>query len=218
ATDGPTAITATTEQPCHLIVLDLLLPGMGGLEVFRRLRADARTSRVPVIILSAQAAEPERVLGLELGADDYVTKPFSPRELVARVRAVLRRAKSAVTTESMIVLGQLSVDAQRREIRYGGQDVQLTACEFRVLHRLASSPGVVLSREQLGSAIDQTYASLDRTIDAHIKSIRRKLGPGGDEVETVRGFGYRLRAPSAQPMPPANMTLSQPGPAPALAV
>ncbi len=170
------------------------LPDLDGWEVCRRLRNSPRTQFVPLIMLTADGSEADRVLGLELGADDYVSKPFSPRELRARVRALLRRAGARSKPDRRIRHGDLSIDADRREVTYAGQTISLTATEFLILQLLATSPGRVLSRPEISSLLREgDSAALDRAVDAHIKSIRKALGSGGGEVETVRGFGYRLR-------------------------
>jgi DNA-binding response OmpR family regulator len=177
-----------------LIVLDIRMPGMDGLEVLRRLRSAAGTLSLPVILLTAESSEADRVVGLELGADDYVVKPFSPRELVARVRAILRRTASSPRLIAPIRRGELSLDPVRHIVAYAGNHLDLTAMEFRILQWLAAHAGELQSRQSISKAArDDEGDPLDRSIDAHIKSIRKKLGIGGGEIETVRGFGYRLR-------------------------
>jgi two-component system OmpR family response regulator len=179
-----------------LIILDLMLAGGSGFDVLRTLRGEGR--RVPVIILSARVHLVDRVTGLELGADDYMTKPFEPRELVARVGAVLRRTMPASRpgdTPGCLRLVDLEVDEAAREVRRGSEVVVLTRTEFDLLVTLAASPGRVLTRETLGVRVfGGLYEECDRTIDSHIRSLRRKLGPGPDGseyIETVRGVGYR---------------------------
>ena len=195
ATDGQTGLEIAQKHKLDLIVLDLMMPGMDGLEVCRRLRADQRTSRVPLIMLTAKATEADRIVGLELGADDYVTKPFSPRELVARIKAILRRTAAQEEPAQVIRHGDLLIDLARHEVAVGGKPVSLTATEFRILHFLASKPGRVLSRDDIiDAALGRDANVFDRTIDVHITAIRRKLGPAGaDRVETIRGFGYKFR-------------------------
>ena len=194
ATDGQTGLDIATRHRPDLIVLDLMMPGMDGLEVCRRLRSDSRTSRIPLIMLTAKATEADRIVGLELGADDYVTKPFSPRELVARVKAILRRTNTQAEPEQLIRHGDLAIDLTRHEVTYGGKAVSLTATEFRILHFLASKPGRVLSRDDIiDAALGRDANVFDRTIDVHITAIRRKLGRGGEQIETIRGFGYKFR-------------------------
>jgi two-component system phosphate regulon response regulator PhoB len=194
ATDWQSGLGIAQAHKLDLIILDLMMPGIDGLEVCRRLRADPRTGRIPLIMLTAKATEADRVVGLELGADDYVTKPFSPRELVARVKAILRRTTTQAEPEQLIRHGDLSVDVTRHEVLYLGKAVSLTATEFRILHLLASKPGRVLSRDDIiDSALGRDANVFDRTIDVHITAIRRKLGKGADQIETIRGFGYKFR-------------------------
>jgi two-component system phosphate regulon response regulator PhoB len=198
ATDGQAGLEIAQRHKLDLIVLDLMMPGIDGLEVCRRLRADPRTSRVPVIMLTAKATEADRIVGLELGADDYITKPFSPRELVARVKAILRRTATQGEPEQLIRHGDLQIDVVRHEVTSGGKPVSLTATEFRILHFLASKPGRVLSRDDIiDAALGRDANVFDRTIDVHITAIRRKLGKGADQIETIRGFGYKFRDTAA---------------------
>jgi two-component system alkaline phosphatase synthesis response regulator PhoP len=198
ATDGPSGLEIALRHKLDLIVLDLMMPGMDGLEVCRRLRADARTSRVPLIMLTAKATEADRVVGLEMGADDYVTKPFSPRELLARVKAILRRTSAAGEPQQVVRHGDLAIDVARHEVTYAGTPVALTATEFRILHLLASKPGRVLSRDDIiDAALGRDANVFDRTIDVHITAIRRKLGRGSEQIETIRGFGYKFRDTAA---------------------
>jgi two-component system phosphate regulon response regulator PhoB len=194
ANDGPSGLEIAQRHKVDLIVLDLMMPGMDGLEVCRRLRADARTGRIPLIMLTAKATEADRIVGLELGADDYVTKPFSPRELVARVKAILRRTAVQADPSPIIRHGDLRIDLTRHEVTYGGKPVALTATEFRILHFLATKPGRVLSRDDIiDAALGRDANVFDRTIDVHITAIRRKLGQGSERIETIRGFGYKFR-------------------------
>jgi DNA-binding response OmpR family regulator len=170
-----------------------MLPGMDGWEVCRRLR---RETDVPIIMLTARAEESDQIVGLELGADDYVTKPFSPRALVARARAVLRRAQGQVQAPAMVRLGGLEIDLQGRRVSLDGQPLQLTPNEFKLLALLARHPGQTLTREQLLDELHgAAYPSFDRSIDSHIKNLRRKLQTGPDQtasIETVYGVGYRI--------------------------
>jgi len=194
ATDGTSGLEIAQRHKLDLILLDLMMPGIDGLEVCRRLRADTRTSRVPVIMLTAKATESDRIVGLEMGADDYVTKPFSPRELVARVKALLRRTTTQSEPQQVVRHGELAIDVARHEVTYGGKAVALTATEFRILHLLATKPGRVLSRDDIiDSALGRDANVFDRTIDVHITAIRRKLGRGSEQIETIRGFGYKFR-------------------------
>jgi two-component system phosphate regulon response regulator PhoB len=194
ANDGPSGVEIAQRHKVDLIVLDLMMPGMDGLEVCRRLRADARTSRVPLIMLTAKATEADRIVGLELGADDYITKPFSPREMVARVKAILRRTAAQAAPADIVRHGDLSIDLTRHEVTVAGKPVALTATEFRILHYLATKPGRVLSRDDIiDAALGRDANVFDRTIDVHITAIRKKLGKGADQIETIRGFGYKFR-------------------------
>src|SRR5689334_16954809 len=173
-----------------LVILDLMLPGMGGLDVCRALRAE---SEVPIIMLTARSTEDDKLLGLELGADDYVTKPFSPRELVARVRVVLRRFEPADET---LTCGELVLDPAAREVRLRGQPVALTAAELRLVEVFMRAPGRVLSRDELVQrAFGAAYDGLDRTIDVHIKNLRKKIEDdraNPQRIVTVFGLGYKL--------------------------
>jgi two-component system alkaline phosphatase synthesis response regulator PhoP len=194
ALDGESGLAATVREVPDLVIVDLMLPGIDGLEVCRRLRLDERTAAVPLIMLTAKSAESDRIVGLELGADDYVTKPFSPRELAARVKAVLRRSIKRAPASSIIRHGELTVDLTRREVSCQGKSVALTASEFRLLHFLATHPGQVFSRsEMIDGALGREISVVDRTIDVHVTGLRKKLGHCGDWIETVRGFGYRFR-------------------------
>jgi two-component system alkaline phosphatase synthesis response regulator PhoP len=186
---------ARTERP-SLLVLDLMLPGMDGLDVTRALRGDPATRRLPIIMLTARVEETDRLIGLELGADDYITKPFSPRELVARVRAVLRRSEGERDAETILRVGDLQIDFQRRSVRVAGTPVDLTATEFDLLAILAREPGRPFTRTQLLElAYDVSYAGFDRTVDAHIKNLRRKIeaDPRNPRyVQTIYGVGYKF--------------------------
>jgi two-component system alkaline phosphatase synthesis response regulator PhoP len=168
-----------------------MLPAIDGFEVCKTLKQQQSTSNVPIIILSAKSRETDKVVGLELGADDYVTKPFSPRELLARIKAVLRRHREQPAGE--IKTGQLVIDITGHKVLVKGREVELTATEFRLLECLARRPGAVFSRSQLLDAAGADGSMVyDRTVDAHIKSLRRKLGNAKDCIETVRGVGYRF--------------------------
>jgi phosphate regulon transcriptional regulator PhoB len=194
ASDGEAGLALAQRDAPDLILVDLMLPGMDGLEVCRRLRSNPQTAAIPLIMLTAKSAESDRVVGLELGADDYVTKPFSTRELIARIRALLRRSAGR-TEESATILrrGSLLIDAEQCRVSCEGKEIDLTATEFRLLHFLASHEGRVFSRNQLiDHVLGRDIEVLDRTVDVHIMSLRKKLGSFGDRVETVRGFGYRF--------------------------
>jgi two-component system alkaline phosphatase synthesis response regulator PhoP len=197
ARDGQTALTLARHERPDLIVLDLMLPGgVDGLEVCRRLRQDPGLADVPIIMLTARTEETDRLIGLELGADDYVTKPFSPREVVARVKAVLRRARRNGPPPGVIRVGELAVDLTTRTVTVGGQPVSLTPTEFDLLAVLARNPGRPFTRAQLMDLVyDVAYAGYDRAVDSHIKNLRRKIEPDPDEfryILTVYGVGYKL--------------------------
>jgi len=193
ARDGETALQLARRERPDLIVLDLMLPGMDGLDVCRRLRQE---SAVPIIMLTARVEEADRVVGLELGADDYVVKPFSPRELVARVRAALRRASGQIGPASVIRTGDVELDTTTLMATVGGQPVDLTPTEFQLLATLARQPGRIFSREQLLEAIHGVaFDGYDRSVDSHIKNLRRKIEPDPRQpcyIETVYGIGYRF--------------------------
>jgi two-component system phosphate regulon response regulator PhoB len=195
---GEEAVAAARNRLPDLIVLDLMLPGVDGLEVCRRLRAEPATRHIPIVMLTAKGGEADIVAGLELGAADYVTKPFSPRVLTARLRAVLRRDQEA-DREAVLRVGPLTIHPGKHRVTAGSGAIELTAAEFRILHFLARRPGWVFTRQQLVEAAqgDDAFVSdrfvTDRSIDVHIVSLRRKLGPDGALIETVRGVGYRLR-------------------------
>jgi DNA-binding response OmpR family regulator len=202
AADGRSGLSTAVRQQPDVVILDLMMPGMDGLEVCRQLRSDGRTSRIPIIMLTARVTETDRIVGLEMGADDYVTKPFSPRELVARVKALMRRSAPPEPPQ-VIRHGKLVVDVARREVIYDNQPVSLTATEFRVLQFLAGRPGRVFNRDEIiEGAMGSDAAVTDRTIDVHITAIRRKLG-GGEQIETVRGFGYRFNDRAGDPSSPS---------------
>ena len=196
---GEDALAATRTGAPDLVVLDLMLPGVDGLDVCRRLKGDAKTRAIPIVMLTAKGTEADIVAGLELGASDYVTKPFSPRVLAARVRAVLRRGSEAADAEATIRIKDLTIHPGRHQVLVGESPAELTATEFRLLTHLARRPGWVFTRQQLVDAtqgddsfVNDRYVT-DRSVDVHIVSLRRKLGPCGAYIETVRGVGYRLQ-------------------------
>ena len=195
---GRIAIDVIKREKPDLIVLDLMLPDLDGLEVCRKLKQGEDTRSIPIVMVSAKGEESDVVAGIELGADDYVTKPFSPRVLMARLRNVLRRAGVAndppPTTDRMILLeGKLVVDLDRHEVAVAGKKIELTLTEFGILHYLASRPGFVRTRDQIiGSVHGKNTVLSSRTVDVHITALRRKLGALADCVETVRGVGYRF--------------------------
>jgi two-component system, OmpR family, alkaline phosphatase synthesis response regulator PhoP len=194
ALDGESGFAQAVAQKPDVILVDLMLPGVDGLEVCRMLRADSGTSGIPIIILTAKASEADRVVGLELGADDYITKPFSPRELIARIKALLRRSAGFRPQPSILRHGSLSIDPASHEVRCSNKAVDLTATEYRLLQFLASHPGFVYSRSSIiDGALGRDISVLERTIDVHIMSLRKKLGKCGDWIETIRGFGYKFR-------------------------
>jgi DNA-binding response OmpR family regulator len=179
-----------------LILLDLGLPGIQGLDVCRLLKQDAKTLSIPIVMLTARGEESDVVVGLEIGADDYITKPFNVRELVARVKAVLRRARPErfSAEEQFIELGPLLIDSGRHEVRVGGRLVEFTLTEFRLLKFLASNPGRVLTRQQLLNEITAgTTFIVDRNVDVHVRAIRKKLGVHRGLINTVRGVGYKIQ-------------------------
>jgi two-component system alkaline phosphatase synthesis response regulator PhoP len=192
---GEEALRRARSQPPDLIVLDLMLPGMDGLTVCRELKQDAKTRDLPIIILTAKGEEADIVAGLELGADDYVTKPFSPRVLLARVRAVLRRRRMepAAESDSLEIHGMV-IHPGRHEVLVQSRPVDLTATEFRLLAFLARRPGWVFTRSQIVQGVQgEDYAVSERAVDVQIVGLRKKLGSAGQCIETVRGVGYRLK-------------------------
>jgi two-component system alkaline phosphatase synthesis response regulator PhoP len=197
AGDGQTALTLARHERPDLVVLDLMLPGgLDGLDVCRRLRQEPAIADVPIIMLTARVEETDKLIGLELGADDYVTKPFSPRELVARVRAVLRRARDHGPPPGIVRVGELAVDLTKRSVTIGGQPASLTPTEFDLLAVMARNPGRPFTRAQLMDLVyDVAYAGYDRAIDSHIKNLRRKIEPDPRQpryVLTVYGVGYKF--------------------------
>jgi two-component system alkaline phosphatase synthesis response regulator PhoP len=186
------SLSVKTNKP-DLVILDIMLPGKDGLEVCKDLRKDQTTENIPIIMLTAKSQESDKIVGLELGADDYVTKPFSPKELVARIKAVLRRQKQSVNSKEIRV-GGLVINYLKHKVTILDRDVGLTTTEFKLLSLLASRPGIVISREEI---LDQVFgynsSSYDRTVDTHIKTLRKKMGAAKDYIETVRGVGYRFK-------------------------
>jgi len=195
AYDGDEAIRVAEHHHIDLALVDIMLPGVSGLDLTRRFESRG----IPVILVTARSDEVDRLLGLELGADDYITKPFSPREVVARVKAVLRRCSRAPDVARAISLGDLLIDPERREVRVSGEPVEMTRTEFDILMVLASHPGRVYSRQQLLEAVSaDPFEGYERTIDAHVKNIRRKLGDDPREsryLHTVIGVGYKVETP-----------------------
>ena len=193
---GTDVVPRVSREPPDLVVLDLMLPELSGLEVCRTIRATPSIADVPIIMLTAKSEETDRLIGLELGADDYVTKPFSPKELVARVGAVLRRARRGRTADSLLRFGPLVVDNDRHVVSIDGRDIKLTAKEFLLLKYLVEHRGRVLSRDVLLSDVwGYTYTGGTRTVDVHIRRLREKLPTIAPSVVTVKQFGYKLTDP-----------------------
>jgi DNA-binding response OmpR family regulator len=196
ATDGVNGLELARRPDIGLVILDLMIGGLSGQEVCRRLRA---ASAVPIVMVTARVSEDDRVAGLELGADDYVSKPFSPREVVARVQALLRRVAAApVPTGRAVTIGALEIDPFARQARLGGRPVSLTPTEFRLLEAMARHPGRAFTREELvARAFGPDFDGFDRTVDVHITNLRRKIEPGREPryVVTVHGIGYKLTEP-----------------------
>jgi len=200
AHDGVQGLALALSERPDLILLDIMLPGKNGIDVCRELRETHR-SKIPVIMLTAKGEEIDKVLGLEFGADDYITKPFSVRELMARIKAVLRRSESQAEGEGAapdagrtIAIGDLEIDTERREVRVHGQPVELAFKEFELLKALAEAQGRVVTREFLLDTVwGFDYYGETRTVDVHVRYLRRKLGPAGDRIQTVRGVGYKLQ-------------------------
>jgi two-component system phosphate regulon response regulator PhoB len=193
AASGREALERLKSSVPDLVVLDLMLPDVSGNDICRQIRNDPALSELPIVMLTAKSEEVDRVVGFELGADDYVPKPFSPRELTLRVRAVLRRRATAPSSTTIVEHGALRVDAERHRCFVSGEEIELTAKEFRLLTTLMRRPGRVMTRERL---LDEVWGSeitvTSRTIDTHLKRLREKLGVAGDMIETVRGVGYRF--------------------------
>jgi two-component system, OmpR family, alkaline phosphatase synthesis response regulator PhoP len=194
---GRDVLPRVRKEPPDLLLLDLMLPGLDGLEVCRALRADANTAAIPVIMLTAKGEESDRIVGLELGADDYITKPFSPNEVVARIRALLRRASRAGRSENRLTYGMLSVDVDRHVVKVNAREVRLTAKEFLLLQYLMQHRGRVLSRDLLLSDVwGYSYTGGTRTVDVHVRRLREKVPFLADAIVTVKQFGYKLVDPA----------------------
>lgn len=196
ARDGETGLKQAQQSSPALVLLDLMLPNMDGLEVCRRIKASPETANIPIIMVTAKGEESDVVLGLGLGADDYVIKPFSPKEVVARVKSVLRRSKVLSNQNEPVdrlSVGDITIDASRYEVFVKEDPVSLTRAEFRLLRALMTSLGRVLTREQLLDKInDEGTVVIDRNVDVHIGALRRKLGSGGSQISTIRGVGYKF--------------------------
>ncbi len=195
--DGTSALEKIKKTRPSLIILDLMLPDMDGKDICRTLKADSRTRGIPVLMLTARAEEIDRIVGFELGADDYVTKPFSPRELVLRVKAILRKREMDQEEAKVIQVGNLLIDLDRHQVSISKRDVQLTSIEFKLLVQLCLRRGRVQTREHLLNQVwGYTYEGYARTVDTHIRRLREKLGAYGDQIETLRGVGYRFKEES----------------------
>ncbi|MEW6534190.1 MAG: response regulator transcription factor [Candidatus Auribacterota bacterium] len=194
-TSGEKVLSLAKTHLPDLVVLDIMLPHLDGLEICKLLKKDSKTQHIPIIMLSAKGEEADIVTGLELGADDYVTKPFSPRVLIARVRTVLRRAKMAPTDDNSILnIHELVIHPGRHEVLINGESQDLTFTEFKILHFLARRPGWVFTRNQIVDAVrGEDYPVTDRSVDVQIVGLRKKLGDYGNYIETVRGVGYRFK-------------------------
>ena len=194
ATTGEEGLEVFEEEDAKLFILDIMLPGMDGMEILSCLKKNDRTKEIPVIMATAKGAEYDKVQGLDAGADDYVTKPFGMLELVSRVKAVLRRTqKNTEVSKSVIEIKGISIDLKKHEVLAGGQTVVLTLKEYELLKRLLQNPNIVLTRDQLLEEIwGYDFAGETRTVDVHVRTLRQKLGEYGDRIETVRGVGYRV--------------------------
>jgi len=193
ASTGEEGLVSARKKPPDVVLLDLMLPGIQGLEVCRRLRNLTETSTTPIIMVTAKGEEPDVVAGLEMGADDYMSKPFSTRELVARVRSVLRRGSSSDGTGTITEMGPIEIDSGRHEVSVRGEPLKLTLAEFKLLQSLSSNPGRVFTRAQLIRNITGGDTHIvERNIDVHVRSLRKKLGADGYLIKTVRGVGYKI--------------------------
>lgn len=194
AATGEEALKKVRIQTPNLIILDLMLPGVDGLTICKQLKADSKTEHIPIIMLSAKGEEADIVTGLELGADDYVTKPFSPKVLIARVRRSLQRAVVRNSEKGPVKIHEFTIDPARREVRIGDSSVDLTFTEFNILYALARRPGMVFTRYQIVDTVHgDDYLVTDRAVDVQMVGLRKKLGDYGKYIETVRGVGYRFK-------------------------
>jgi two-component system phosphate regulon response regulator PhoB len=197
AMNGTDALAIATRERPALVVLDLMLPGLSGFEVLERLRANEATAGVAVLMLTARREEPDRIKGLALGADDYLTKPFSPQELVLRVKAILRRTGAAGASSDVLTIGTIAIDRSAKSVAVNGVPIDLTPAEYKLLLTLAERPGRVQARTTLLETVLESAPDIQtRTVDMHVQRLRTKLGDARDLIETVRGFGYRMRAPA----------------------
>jgi DNA-binding response OmpR family regulator len=194
AVSGEKALEALDARPADLIILDIMLPGMDGYEICRTIKAKEKLKNIPIIMLTAKGEEVDRIVGLELGADDYIVKPFSPRELVLRVKAILKRGKTESAKKDILVAGDIAVDIPKHKVTVKDKVIELTQMEFKLLVTLMERRGRVQTRDRLLSDVWDMDTSIDtRTIDTHIKRLREKLGKSGDLIETVRGLGYKFK-------------------------
>ena len=195
ALTGEDALHKAKNDPPDLLLLDLMLPGMDGLDVCREFKTEPTTNRVPIVMLTAKGEDADIVTGLELGADDYITKPFSPRVLLARIKVVLRRRKrEEPEKDAVLKIHSLLINPARHEVLVDGESMTLTATEFKILHFLARRPGWVFTRDQIIRAVKgHDYPVTERSVDVQVVGLRKKLGPAGDLIETVRGVGYRFK-------------------------
>ncbi len=195
-TSGPDVLSRVKQAPPDLLLLDLMLPGLDGLEVCRAVRTDRQSAAIPIIIVTAKGEESDRIVGLELGADDYITKPFSPNEVIARIRAMLRRAQRSGPPDGRLTYGPLTVDVDRHVVRIDGAEVRLTAKEFLLLQYLMQHRGRVLSRDLLLSDVwGYAYTGGTRTVDVHVRRLREKVPLLSDAIVTIKQFGYKLVEP-----------------------
>jgi len=194
ALNGPSGLEKARKERPSLVILDLMLPGMDGKDICRSLKSNPLTKSIPILMLTAKTEEMDRVIGFELGADDYVTKPFSPRELILRVKVILRRKEVGQEVEKIIQIANLLIDTDRHHVSINKSPINLTFTEFKLLVELASKRGRVQTREHLLDKVwGYTYEGYARTVDTHIRRLRKKLGSLGDSIETIRGVGYRFR-------------------------
>ena len=193
--DGKAFLEALALETPELVLMDIMLPGEDGMALLKRLKASAKTQDIPVIMMTAKGSEYDKVLGLDSGADDYVTKPFGMMELISRIKAVLRRTeKNAMKIEDKIVLNGLTIDVKKHEVTVEGEPVSLTLKEFELLRRMMKNLGIVLTRDQLLEDIwGYDFDGETRTVDVHVRTLRQKLGKAGELIETVRGVGYKMR-------------------------
>lgn len=191
--DGESILEYTKKHKPDLIILDLMLPGIDGLEVCKFIKQDEATKSIPIIMLTAKSTETDKVVGLELGADDYITKPFSPRELIARIKTILRRTETMIAKSKVIKIDGMTIDLSKYQVTIKGQKIDLTTVEYKLLAVLVSRPGWVFTRQQLLDEIwDYDKIVIDRTIDVHVLNLRKKIGKYGDYIKSVRGIGYKF--------------------------